>query len=195
MLFVQIMSGMPVPEQIVHFVDEILGAVRDVMPTEETRSFINVVHDYLTRKLKKETVDDIAAMKQMYTSLMKAIDSLIKFVQNQQPNTTDYKSILNNIVPVRLDRFYALPHKLSAFKFSPISVLFGGDLPSVKQFIAGQSLKDIIPPFTRKLLHYYNFFSIFLLQFQCMCLYSRKLFNNMYLLLIKYFKFSTVLYL
>lgn len=146
----QIKSGMPVPDQVVHFIDEIFGTVRDVMPTEETRNFINVVHDYLTRKLKQETVDDVAALKQMYTSLMKAINSLIKFVQNQQPDTTDYKSVLNNIIPVRLDRFYALPQKLSALKFSPLSYLFGGDLPSWRQFVTGQSLKDFIPPFTGK---------------------------------------------
>lgn len=91
-------GGLPVPEQFVHILEDVSSTIKDVMPTEELKHFVKVIQDYVAKKMRKEAVDDAEALKQIYNSLVKAINSLVKFVQNQQVAITDYKTILDNIV-------------------------------------------------------------------------------------------------
>ncbi|GLV37036.1 apolipophorin [Carabus blaptoides fortunei] len=136
----QLFGSMPVPEQVLNVVNEFCGTIKDTMPTEELRHFVGVVQDYIGKKLRKEDVDDVEALKQIYVSLMKALDSLIFVMVDQQPEAQfNYKNILENAIPIRLDRLYTIP-KLAAARFSPLTLLLNREFPALKELLYSVSL-------------------------------------------------------
>ncbi|XP_039760975.1 apolipophorins [Pararge aegeria] len=70
-----------VPEQFMGIMNDAYHAAREVMPTEETKTFLDVLRNYAQKKLRQEKFDEQKELRIVYEKLVAAVTSLVQFVR------------------------------------------------------------------------------------------------------------------
>jgi len=133
------LSQFLVPEQAWGVIKDVIGGVKDSLPSEELKEFINAVEAYVEKHIKKETVNEIEEIQLILNKALKALKSLLTVVQKHlpAPTTEEGTSFLGLRFPFMLNTVFEFP-KLVALKFSPLLFLQSGglsDLPSLQELI------------------------------------------------------------
>lgn len=144
----EMLKGMPVPDHVISIMKEVFTTVKDVLPTPEMKEFVTTLQTYLEKKMKQEKVDDAEYLGKLYTSLMKAINSMAGFMRTHATAPDDVKGMVENLLPLPIETLVRLP-QLAAVKLSPLNLLTDSDFPTPKQILHGISFnpKHLIPPF------------------------------------------------
>ncbi|XP_023946306.2 apolipophorins [Bicyclus anynana] len=70
-----------VPEQFLGIMNDAYHTVREVMPTEEAKTFLDVLRNYAQKKLRQEKFDEQKELRIVYEKMIAAVSSLVAFVR------------------------------------------------------------------------------------------------------------------
>ncbi|XP_045779870.1 apolipophorins [Maniola jurtina] len=70
-----------VPEQFLGLMNDAYHAAREVMPTEEAKTFLDVLRNYAQKKLRQEKFDEQKELRIVYEKLVAAVTSLVQYVR------------------------------------------------------------------------------------------------------------------
>uniref|UniRef100_A0A336M8K5 CSON013728 protein n=1 Tax=Culicoides sonorensis TaxID=179676 RepID=A0A336M8K5_CULSO len=147
--FEEFFAQYAVGEQVAELVKELLNLVKDHLPTEESKEFVQKLSEYLSAKLTKKEVNDTAKLKELFELQVKAIRSLFKFVSDLRKEK-DVSGWFNNL-PVSFESFKRVSYVWN-FKFSPLNCLREGNCFSLRDVLSwrpyGFKFTELFPPFT-----------------------------------------------
>ncbi|CAG9832524.1 unnamed protein product [Diabrotica balteata] len=141
-------NGLPNAEGIVGGIKEVAATIKDLVPADlfvskEVYEFVDILTDYLEKKIKQQPVDDIAVLNKLFTVSANLVQKILTLI------TSSTADIQQPQVSISLDFFKKLP-KLVAVKLSPINYILLED-PSKELMDLGLSLftkpKEWFAPF------------------------------------------------
>ncbi|XP_028142993.1 apolipophorins isoform X2 [Diabrotica virgifera virgifera] len=141
-------NGLPNADGIVGALKEVAATIKDLVPgdlfvSKEVYEFVDILTDYLEKKIKQQPVDDIAVLNRLFTVSANLVQKILTLI------TSSTADIQQPQVSISLDFFKKLP-KLVAVKLSPINYILLED-PSKEILDLGLSLvtkpKEWLAPF------------------------------------------------
>ncbi|XP_017879492.1 apolipophorins [Ceratina calcarata] len=139
-----------VPEAILGPIEELCKAFKGLLPTEELKDFLDAICQYVVKHGRREKVDEMSELKNIYARLAGAIHSILPLLEKQV--TLD--NLLEAVQIPELD--FSLLSKLpgvSTLKISILNLLRNGELPTPLDlyytYRPTLDPKDIIPPFSK----------------------------------------------
>ncbi|CAH2098987.1 unnamed protein product [Euphydryas editha] len=116
-----------IPEQFLGLVQEAIVALRNLLPTEESKVFLDALNSYVQKKVNHRNFDEQAELKAVFEKLISAITSLVKFVSDHVdldlPTPVFTDAYLPGFSPI------SLPSFRGSAAFSFITQLINGDFP------------------------------------------------------------------
>ncbi|XP_025837556.1 apolipophorins isoform X3 [Agrilus planipennis] len=121
----EITSGVTVSEGIINTIKDFATTLKDALPNESLKSVVTAITDYIEKKLKREPVDDVAAIEAIVKTIADALKAVLQSIQTDKDFSFPTKAI-----PVSFNFIHNLP-RLVAVKFSPLNYLLKNDLPDI----------------------------------------------------------------
>ncbi|XP_041983389.1 apolipophorins [Aricia agestis] len=134
-----------VPEQIMGLLSEGKQTIREILPTEESKAFLDALFNYAQKKVHQEKVDEIAELKNLYEKMISAVNSLVTFVRGQlgQYGVPIYPAF--NIASFIGGSPISPPSLGGSISFNIITQILRGDVPDPLSLINAYRPRSLNP--------------------------------------------------
>ncbi|XP_015429625.1 PREDICTED: apolipophorins [Dufourea novaeangliae] len=139
------------PAFIVTSVSEVCNLLKNSLPTQELRQFVEVTCQYITKHITHEKVDESVELKNIYTHAVSAFQSVLGLLQKQVTldNVLGFVQIQS---PIDFSLLSKLPG-ISVLRVSVLNLLRNRELPTPLDlyytYRPTRYPTDIIPPFRK----------------------------------------------
>ncbi|XP_014488121.1 PREDICTED: apolipophorins [Dinoponera quadriceps] len=139
-----------IPESIMAPIEEFFNVIKNTLPTDELRHFVDTLQQYLMKHAKQEKVDDIHEIKKIYTLGVDAIQSLATLLGSEENMDNLFDLLIAGLIDI--DSLTNLP-AITTLKVSFFELLNNRELPTLADlyYTYRPTLipMDIVPPFTK----------------------------------------------
>ncbi|XP_049881562.1 apolipophorins [Pectinophora gossypiella] len=135
-----------VPEQALGLIQEGYNTVRTLLPTEESRNFVDALFNYVQKKLRQEKVDDAKELRVVYEKFAVALTSVVQYIRAQLNQFGVPTAININAIP-----WLTAPGQTTApglgglASFSVLNQILKGDIPDPISFIRAYRPRSLNP--------------------------------------------------
>ncbi|XP_065351536.1 apolipophorins [Cloeon dipterum] len=132
---------------------EITDTLKEILPNKELQEFATALSDYIYKKVKGQTVDDIAELRKISEKLIRALTLMFNLPEGTGvPGVQglNFENLLRfSVAPNNLDSLLNLP-QFASFRVSLFELLGASDLPSASEILFTYSVPrhvdDVVPP-------------------------------------------------
>ncbi|CAG5023070.1 unnamed protein product [Parnassius apollo] len=137
---------MAVPEQALGLLNEAHNAIRQILPTEETKHFADELFRYISKKLQQQKVDEAAELRLLYEKFSMAVSSLVQFIRTNL-NDLGISAVPNFNIFSLSPNFGPIPTPTwgGSASFSFINQMLQGDVPDPIALIRAYRPRSINP--------------------------------------------------
>lgn len=142
-----------IPEHAISLLREFNTVIKDTVPSQEIRDFVESIVVYIEAKLEKKDVNDLDYLKQIYVKGVAAVKAVIQIVRSQPSDVTSSLNVAPGGVPLpfSLDILRRVPY-ISSVRLSPLNYLRNERFWTIRDFLTsltpnGRLSLNIFPPF------------------------------------------------